>query len=130
MFDSNFNVQSKLRHVSLKFSGESLQALANVNSSTRDWTFFNPKVGVGYALTNNSSIYTSFGRSGREPTRTDILQGDGSGIYDYNFFSVVDDKVVKAEYVNDFELGYRYSGDQASVSVNYFHMSFENHSRS
>ena len=116
----------QVRHVNLKFTAPSLQTLANVPSASRDWTFFNPKVGIGYALNAKSSIYSSFGRSGREPTRTDILQGDGSGIYDYNFFSVIDDDVVKAEYVNDLEIGYRLTGDRLRGSINYFHMSFEN----
>jgi len=116
----------QMRYVNLGFKGQSLLDLSGQNSSSRQWIFVNPKIGVNYSIGQKSSAYASFGRSGREPTRTDILQGDGSGIYDYNYFSVIDSDVVKEEYVNDLELGYRYSSKKLNLNVNYFHMTFEN----
>lgn len=116
----------QLRRVDLTFKGTSLQTLANVSSSSRDWLFFNPKIGLNYTLNEKSSVYASFGRTGREPTRTDILQGDGSGIYDYNVASAIDENIVKAEYVNDLEVGYRYTRSDFKFVANYFMMSFSN----
>lgn len=116
----------QMRYVSLGFKGQSLLDLSGQNSSSRQWVFVNPKIGVNYSMGKRSNAYASFGRSGREPTRTDILQGDGSGIYDYNYFSAIDPDVVKEEYVNDLEVGYRFGSEKLDLTVNYFHMTFEN----
>ena len=115
----------QLRYVNLEFSGGSLPILANVNSANRDWTFFNPKIGANLSINPASSVYASFGRSGREPTRTDILQGDGSAIGDFNVASVLDENIVTEEYVNNLEVGYRYANEKFRGSINYFLMNFE-----
>ncbi len=113
------------RYVNLIFEGAALQTLASVDEVSRDWFFLNPKVGINYVLNGQQSIYASFGRTGREPTRTDILQGDGSGIFDYNVSSLTDESVVTAEYVNDIEVGYRWAGRQFETTTNIFYMTFE-----
>ena len=40
-----------------------------------DWTFVNPKFGITYDLNAEISFYSSFGRSGREPTKIDLFGG-------------------------------------------------------
>jgi len=124
--DLSINGDVQLRYVKLQFQSPSLFDLAGQSSASRNWLFLNPKIGLNYNFDQRSSTYISFGRSGREPTRTDILQGDGSGIYDYNYFSAVDPDVVKEEYVNDLEFGYRLVTANLRFDINYFHMSFEN----
>lgn len=73
------------------------------------WLFINPVVGANYQMNDNSSIYMSLGRSGREPTRSDIRNG-----------------VTEEEYATDLELGWKYSDQKWQVGANLFHMKFEN----
>ncbi|GAA5025550.1 TonB-dependent receptor [Marivirga lumbricoides] len=91
---------------------------------TYNWQFLNPKVGVTYQLNNWSNVYASFGRSGREPNRGDYL-GD-TQINAGNIDLLQDQEAVQAEYVNDYELGYRLGRSDFQVNVNAFYMDFEN----
>lgn len=90
----------------------------------RDWLFFNPKVGISYRLAKATQLYASLGRTGREPTRFDIL--GSTQINDSNLELVKDQESVKAEYVNDLELGYRYRSSRLQYQINAFYMQFEN----
>jgi len=116
----------QLRYVHLKFESPSLESLANVASSSRNWLFINPKLGLNYSISSRSSLYTFFGITSREPTRTDILQGDGSSINSFNIDSVLDEDLVKSERVDDLEIGYRFAGKKFSATINYFLMHFKN----
>ncbi|MDF9794772.1 iron complex outermembrane receptor protein [Catalinimonas alkaloidigena] len=91
---------------------------------TRSWTFFNPKVGLTYELNSYMNLYASYGRSGREPTRTDIL--GSTQINTFNLEDAQNPDAVQAEYVNDFEGGVRMSNSQLSGQANVFYMQFEN----
>ena len=91
---------------------------------TRSWTFLNPKVGLTYEVNSLTSLYASFGRSGREPTRFDIL--GSTQINTFNLASVQDLGQVQAEYVNDFEGGVRFNNGKLSGQANLFYMQFEN----
>lgn len=90
-----------------------------------NWTFINPKVGTTYSLTNAKSIYTSLGRTSREPTRNDMFAGydniDGT-----NYSEVGDFSRVKPETVTDFELGYKSSGKNFIFDANIYLMYFKN----
>ena len=90
----------------------------------RNWTFINPKVGLTYEVNSNVNLYASYGRSGREPTRTDII--GGYEISASNLASVQDVNAVKAEYVNDFEGGIRLIKGKLTGQANLFYMKFEN----
>lgn len=90
----------------------------------RKWTFVSPKAGITYHLNSNVNIYGSFGRSGREPTRQDIL--GATNINPANLDIVRDENSVKAEYVNDFEGGVRFTTEKFTGKVNGFFMQFSN----
>ncbi|MEQ9441529.1 MAG: TonB-dependent receptor [Cyclobacteriaceae bacterium] len=90
----------------------------------RSWTFINPKVGVTYRFTPLIDAYASFGRSGREPTRFDIL--GSTQINTFNLASVQDENAVQPEYVNDVEAGVRIHRGKLSGQANLFYMQFEN----
>lgn len=129
----NLNVfgDIQVRSVQLEFLADQVLSFGGpvppgMIGQTRNWVFFNPKVGVNYELNETSSVYVSFGRTGREPTRTDILQGDGSSINEFNVASVLDEDIVKAEYVNDLEAGFRYRDARLSFTANVFWLDFEN----
>ncbi len=90
----------------------------------REWVFVNPKVGFTYTLNPELQVYASFGRSGREPTRFDIL--GSTQINAFNFMAVADLSQVSAEFVNDWEGGIRYNSGDVQLQANAFYMQFEN----
>jgi len=90
----------------------------------RNWLFINPKLGVSYQLSPHSQAYASFGRTGREPTRFDIL--GSTQINSSNIDLVQNTESVSAEYVNNLELGYRLRTKSLQIQANAFLMQFEN----
>jgi len=86
------------------------------------WSFINPRIGISYQL-NDALVYYSLGKTGREPTRTDLLAGmdnvelntDGEPL-----LSIVD-----PETVIDHELGVRYEGKKIYLDANFFYMNFK-----
>ncbi len=91
---------------------------------TRSWTFFNPRAGATYRLSRSTNAYASLGRSGREPTRFDIL--GATQINAFNLPVAADLSQVNPEYVNNLEAGFRHQKDGIQVQANVFYMQFEN----
>ena len=73
------------------------------------YTFFNPKAGVTYKATENNSLYLSYARANREPTRVDFENGDP-----------------EPESLNDFELGWRHTSSKFAINANLFYLDFRN----
>ncbi|MEM9896282.1 MAG: TonB-dependent receptor [Bacteroidota bacterium] len=90
-----------------------------------DWLFVNPKIGFTYDITDALSAYSSFGRSGREPTRIDLF-GGAFRLDARNYDLVRTGNSFSEEFVNDFELGARYVIDKLSLDANFYYMRFEN----
>lgn len=90
----------------------------------RDYFFLNPKLGVTYSIASNWQAYASFGRSGREPTRTDVL--GGLSVTSFNIGDVRNVNSVSPEFVNDFELGTRWQNEVLNIDFNLYYMDFEN----
>ncbi|SHF08618.1 iron complex outermembrane recepter protein [Flavobacterium fontis] len=69
------------------------------------FNFFNPKVGVNYAVNTKNILYFSYARANREPNRTDYEGGN-----------------VRPEKLNDFELGWRYEASKVQFNANVYYM--------
>ena len=74
-----------------------------------NFSFFNPKLGLTYKNSKNSSFYTSYARANREPNRDDFKAG-----------------VTENETLNDIELGWRYNTQKAHISTNLYYMFYQN----
>ncbi|MCC7053271.1 MAG: TonB-dependent receptor [Gemmatimonadaceae bacterium] len=89
------------------------------------WSFLNPKAGVTWRVTPGAELFTSVGRTTREPTRSDLLAGsddvDAAALADLGGL-----RSVQPERVTDTELGVRLRGRTAQLEVNLFHMAFRN----
>jgi iron complex outermembrane receptor protein len=72
------------------------------------YSFFNPKVGVSYQLASNSSLYASYARANREPSRSDFESNPD----------------VKPEQLNDFEMGWRYNKEGVMLNINSYYMQY------
>ena len=96
----------QLRNVGYKTSGLTSD-LANMLID-ESYSFFNPKVGVSYQLATYSNLYASYARANREPSRGDFESNPD----------------VKAEQLNDFEMGWRYSKNKLMLNINSYYMQY------
>lgn len=97
--------------------------IANQGNIEKDWIFINPKVGARYDINDSFQVYGSFGRTGREPTRIDII--GGFTIYESSLNQALTSSF-EPEFVNDFEAGFRINKSNFALAANYFYMDFEN----
>jgi iron complex outermembrane recepter protein len=79
------------------------------------WTFFNPKLGVRYG-----NFYASAGISRREPTRTDLFQGEDNATFAHDLHAVRPERLI------DFEAGWDVHSARGSFSSNIYVMNFHN----
>ncbi len=75
-----------------------------------DFDFFNPKAGLNYQVDEHNRLYVSYAISHREPTRND---------YQDNYVTHL-----KAEKLQDWELGYHYSSRLFSAGANFYYMNY------
>ena len=75
------------------------------------FNFFNPKFGLNYNIGQNHRIYASYAISHREPTRND---------YEDNL-----DSKLKAERLNDLEVGYKFQSSRFSAGANVYWMDYK-----
>ena len=67
-----------------------------------NYTFFNPKAGITYALNGNNDFYFSYARANREPSRDEFENNPE----------------IEPEQLNDFELGWRHRKGNFRFSAN------------
>ncbi|MDH6355219.1 iron complex outermembrane receptor protein [Dysgonomonas sp. PH5-45] len=90
---------------------------ANINNRN-NYSFFNPKLGVSYALGENAkygNVYAFAAISNREPLRTDIkesIKGGGT-------------QKIKSERLFDYELGYTKQSAMYSFGANAYYMYYK-----
>ncbi len=73
-----------------------------------NYSFFNPKAGVTFALNKKNTFYFSYGKAHREPRRSDFENG-----------------ITQPEILDDFETGWRYSSQKSIVNANVFYMYYK-----
>ena len=72
------------------------------------FTFFNPKAGLTYRLSQKQNLYFSYAKAQREPNRTDYENGNP-----------------KPEKLNDFEFGWRMKNEKTQVQANLYWMEYQ-----
>ena len=75
----------------------------------KSFNFLNPKAGISYNLNTNNNFYFSYARANREPSRNDFENNPE----------------VKAEQLNDFELGYRFDNKKYKLNANIYYMAYK-----
>ena len=96
----------QLRNVGYKTSGLTSDLVNMLIDES--YSFFNPKVGVSFQLASNSSLYASYARANREPSRSDFESNPD----------------VKPEQLNDFEMGWRYNNQGVMLNINSYYMQY------
>ena len=75
------------------------------------FNFFNPKFGLNYDINRHHKVYASFAIAHKEPTRNDYEDNLGTEM--------------KAERLNDLEVGYKYQSERFSAGANIYWMSYK-----
>lgn len=114
--DLNLFADIQHRYTDFDYQGD-------VDFSKLDWQFTNPRVGVSYQLTDSWLLYYSLGKTGREPTRTDLFGGMDNLEYDQSGQPAL--YIVDPESVVNHESGFRYQSNQLSWEANLFYMDFD-----
>ena len=77
-----------------------------------NFLFFNPKAGMKFQLSGNQRAYLIVARASREPNRDNFVDADPAG------------PVPVSETLMDYEAGYSYHGEEASVGANLYFMDY------
>ena len=94
----------QLRNIKYKTSGLTSDLVKMILDES--YSFFNPKFGFSYTFNPNEMFYFSYSRANREPSRSDYESNPN----------------IKAEQLNDFELGWRYRKDGIKLNLNSYYM--------
>lgn len=113
----------QIRAVGMHFTTDNRALTSMPALPTHTWLFLNPKIGATYQASENLNVYASFGRTGREPTRFDML--GSTQIVDANVRVLSSPNTVRPEFVNDVEGGVRVAGNGFHAQVNGFYMQFQ-----
>jgi len=104
-------VDAQLRKINYVASGiESKQNALNVDA---DFTFFNPKAGLTYYAAKNQQLYVSYSVANREPVRDDFVDAPGNN-------------TPLHETLYNLEAGYRRTGENYFINLNYYLMDYRN----
>lgn len=103
-------VDAQFRNVQYEVEGVD-NDLRNLNEE-RNFSFFNPKVGLSYKTSETSRAYAHLGIANREPNRNDIIDA-------------LDPSSVKSERLADLELGYEYQTTSFGFGINLYNMAYK-----
>lgn len=112
----------QLRRASLRYEPDAGAQLAPLSVN---WGFANPKVGATVQVAPSTTMFLSWGRTGREPARSDLLGGeDNITREDYEALGGTL-SAVRPERVDDFEAGVTWAARRVRLNVNGFAMLFQ-----
>jgi len=77
------------------------------------YDFINPKIGISYQLSTNSSLYASISVGNKEPNRSDFIDSPN-------------DQTPKHETLNNLEVGYRKRNENIWIQSNFYLMNYKN----
>jgi iron complex outermembrane receptor protein len=110
------DVQYRTVGLDIDGTADARQSVATSNT----FNFFNPKLGINWAINSRSSAYASYAVGNKEPTRQDIV--------DYITFNTqvceTCKSVVDPENLQDYEAGYRFISKNTQVILNGYFMNY------
>jgi iron complex outermembrane receptor protein len=105
-------VDLQFRSVNYSFYGFDTSLIFKQQVKT-SYQFFNPKVGINYLLTKNTSIYANYGIANKEPNRDDFVNSSRKSR-------------PKNEQLNDLEVGITQRFKDISFGLNFYDMQYKN----
>ena len=112
------------RYTTFDYSGE-------VPFNEISWSFFNPKVGLSYQISDKTIAYSTIGKMGREPTKYDMFHGNDVLAYIAEIDTITNNYIqpelnTMPEQVVDYEIGIRHHTNNLKFNLNYYYLDFEN----
>ena len=107
----NAYLDLQTRFVDYTFEG--FDANGEAAYQTVNLRFFNPKYGIFYSMSENSSVYASYSEGKREPNRNDYIESTPSSR-------------PLPETLFDTEVGYRYNSKNIDLGINLYNMEYKN----
>jgi iron complex outermembrane receptor protein len=111
--NSRLNLFIDLQYRYIEYTYDGMDNDQRSIEGQHSFDFFNPKFGLTYGFTDNSSIYASYGIGNREPVRTDFIDAPA-------------DRIPEHETLRNLELGYKKSGKDYALQINYYLMDYKN----
>jgi len=102
------------RHVGIRMQDPTDEYVPNKSDAyviDKTYNFFNPKFGLNYAITPQHRVYASYAIAHKEPVRN-------------NFQELPLDEI-KAERLNDLEVGYQFQSPTFSAGANFYWMNYK-----
>jgi iron complex outermembrane receptor protein len=103
-FSNGLSLFADLQYRNVNYKANGVQA----NLVEDNFNFFNPKGGITYKISNESTVFFSYARANREPNRTDYENG-----------------TPKPEKLDDFELGWKFKMKKGTINVNAYYMAYQ-----
>ena len=107
----NAYLDLQARFVDYTFEG--FNSNGEVSDQTVNLKFFNPKYGLFYSLSDNSSFYASYSEGKREPNRNDYVESSPNSR-------------PNPETLYDTEIGYKYHSNNMAFGINLYNMDYKN----
>lgn len=107
-FDGQWHVYGDLQYRNVGYKTTGLNSDRDLMEIDETYNFFNPKVGVSYSANPLNTLYFSYARANREPSRKDFQNN----------------MEVKPEQLNDFELGWRFDASNFRLHTNAYYMHY------
>jgi iron complex outermembrane recepter protein len=107
----NIFADAQIRTIGYTINGDDNQQRTQKHDV--NYSFFNPKVGLNYVISDNNSLYGSVAVANREPNRDDFTESN----------SLIQPKPEK---LIDFEAGYRLRSSYWTASVGGYFMNYKN----
>ena len=95
------------------YTFEGFDSNGEIAEQTVNLRFFNPKYGIFYSISENSSVYASYSEGKREPNRNDYIESNPSSR-------------PSPETLFDTEVGYRYNSKNIVLGINLYNMDYKN----
>ena len=108
-FNNRFSGYLDLQYRSISYTAKGNLKGPDPINVDENYGFFNPKAGVVFSPNEKNKFYLSFARAHREPSRADFEEGSP-----------------QPEELNDYELGWRFTGEKSFFLVNFYFMDYTN----
>lgn len=108
-FDDLFSGYLDLQYRNISYNADGNLKGPELIAVDEEYSFFNPKAGIVFSANKKNKFYLSYARANREPSRADFEEGNP-----------------KPEELNDFELGWRFTGEKSSILANVYLMDYTN----
>jgi iron complex outermembrane receptor protein len=105
----NAYVDMQYRTVGYRMLGTADKFLSIDSDNT--YSFFNPKFGLTHQLSEKSKVYGSVSAGSKEPSRQDFVDNAAGA--------------PRPEYLQDYELGYEFSGQKYGLQLNGYFMNYQ-----